>query len=39
MEITQQPYKHLKLDKFVYGSKQKIIKTTTQIVTEENEIQ
>lgn len=37
MEITQQPYKHLKLDKFVYGSKQKIIKTTTQIVTKENE--
>lgn len=36
MDITQQPYKHLKLDKFVYGSKQKIIKTTTQIINKDD---
>ena len=37
MDITQQPYKHLKLDKFVYGSKQKIIKTTTQVLNRDED--
>ena len=37
MNIKQQPYKHLKLDKFVYGPKQKIIKTTTQMISQEDE--